>query len=66
MGCKPNPFSSSAETQGLAGVGYINLQGQVDPKTPDILMGKKVEGDLENGQKTWTWNLRLVKRKSRT
>lgn len=66
MGCKPNPFSSFAETQGSAGVGYINLQGQVDPKNPDILMGKKVEGNLENGQKTWTWNLRLVKPRSRT
>lgn len=65
MGCKPNPFSSSGETQGSGGVGYIDLQGQVDPKNPDILTGRVVEGDLENGQKTWAWNLRLVKPKSK-
>lgn len=61
MGCKPIPFSSVSETEGSAGVGYINLEGQVDPKNPDILTGKLTEGDLEKGLKTWTWNLRLAK-----
>ena len=66
MGCKPIPFSSRSETEGLAGVGYIDLEGQVDPKHPDVLTGKLVEGDLEKGQKTWTWNLRLVNPNKKT
>jgi hypothetical protein len=60
MLCTPVPFSSTREGQGKAGVGYIDIEGQVDPKNPDVLFGKKVEGDLENGQKTWTWNLQFV------
>jgi len=63
MGCKPNPFSSIAETDGVSGVGYIDLKGKVDPIKADILVGKIVEGDIVNGQKTWSWNLRLVKPK---
>ncbi len=60
MGCSPNPFSSSRENKGTAGVGYIDLEGEVDPENSDFLSGKTVTGDLENEQKTWTWNLHFV------
>lgn len=63
MGCKPIPFSSIREGEGVAGVGYIELEGEVDPENPDFLSGKKVEGDLENGLETWTWSLHFVKPK---
>lgn len=58
--CRPVPFSSSTENQDTKNFIFIDLKGQVDPKNPDVLTGKIVEGDLETGQKTWTWNLRLV------
>jgi hypothetical protein len=61
MACKPILFSSVSETEGSAGVGYINLEGRIDPKNPDVLIGKLTEGDLAKGLKNWTWNLRLVK-----
>ena len=64
-GCRPTPFSSTRETARDEGFYYIDLKGQVDPKNPDVLTGKKVEGDIETGQSTWTWSLRLVKPKTR-
>ena len=65
MGCTPNPFSSIRETTGVGGVGYLDLEGTVDPKKPGELNGKLVKGDLVKGQETWTWNLRLVDPKSK-
>ena len=59
-GCRPTPFSSVRETLRDEGFYYIDLKGQVDPKNPNLLTGKKVEGDVETGQSTWTWSLRLV------
>jgi len=58
--CRPVPTSTANENEGSKNFVYINLEGQVDPKKPDVLTGKKVEGDLKTGQQTWTWNLRLV------
>lgn len=60
MQCSPIPLSSIREGEGKQGVGYIELEGEVDPKKPDFLAGKKVVGDLENGMETWTWNLHFV------
>lgn len=59
-GCRPIQFSSTRETSREDGFYYIDLKGQVDPKNPNLLTGKKVEGDIETGQQTWTWSLRLV------
>ena len=39
---------------------YKELSGQIDPKNPTTLSGKEIKGDIETGQETWTWNLRLV------
>jgi hypothetical protein len=64
-GCRPLQFSSTRETSRDDGFYYIDLKGQVDPKNPNLLTGKKVEGDLETGQKTWTWSLRLVQPKKK-
>jgi hypothetical protein len=58
--CRPVPTSTANENEGSKNFVYINLEGQVDPKKPDVLTGKKVEGDLKTEQQTWTWNLRLV------
>lgn len=58
--CRPVPISTTNENVSSKNFVYINLEGQVDPKKPDILTGKKVEGDLETGQQIWTWNLRLI------
>lgn len=58
--CGTFPFSTVRENEDAKNFAYISLEGQVDPKNPDVLTGKKVEGDLETGQSTWTWNLRLV------
>ncbi|HQU81547.1 MAG TPA: hypothetical protein PKY59_00385 [Pyrinomonadaceae bacterium] len=58
--CRPNPTSFTNEIEGTKNFVYINLEGQVDPKNPNVLSGKKVEGDLQSGQQTWEWNLRLV------
>jgi hypothetical protein len=58
--CRPVPFSTSQENEDSKNVVYLDLKGQVDPKNPNLLTGTKVEGDLETGQSTWTWSLRLV------
>ncbi|MBS1792502.1 MAG: hypothetical protein JSS81_01540 [Acidobacteria bacterium] len=58
--CRPVPASSVRETEDSKNFAYINLEGRIDPKNPDVLTGKKVEGDLQTGQQTWTWSLRLV------
>jgi len=58
--CRPNPTSFTNEIEGSKNFVYINLEGQIDPKNPDVLIGKKVEGDIETGQQTWTWSLRLI------
>lgn len=50
-----SPYSS-----GFVESGRIEISGQIDPKKPDVLTGSKIEGDLENGQTTIKWNLRLV------
>lgn len=39
---------------------FKRVNGQIDPKNPDILTGEKITGDLESGQTTIKWNLRLV------
>lgn len=58
--CRPNPTSKVSENEDSKSFVYIDLKGQIDPKNPNHLTGKKVEGDIETGQQTWTWNLRLV------
>jgi hypothetical protein len=58
--CRPNPTSKVSENEDSKNFVFIDLKGQVDPKNPNVLTGKKVEGDLETGQKTWEWSLRLV------
>jgi hypothetical protein len=58
--CRPLQASTVSENEDTKNFVYINLEGQVDPKNPNVLTGKKVEGDLKTGQQTWTWNLRLV------
>lgn len=50
-----NPVS-----QAYIAAGRTKISGQSDPKNPDTLSGKEITGDLENGQTTITWNLRLV------
>jgi hypothetical protein len=65
QGCGTVPFSTVRENEDAKNFVYIDLQGQVDPRNPDVLTGKKVEGDLETGQKTWEWKLRLVTPKRR-
>jgi hypothetical protein len=59
-GCRTFPFSTVRENEDAKNFVYINLEGQVDPKNPNLLTGTKVEGDIETGQSTWTWSLRLV------
>lgn len=59
-GCQPMSFSSTAETENPQGFYNIDLKGQVDPNNPSVLSGKTIKGDLETGQETWTWSLRLV------
>lgn len=61
VGCTPTPFSTVREIEDSKGVGFIDLEGTIDPKNPDVLTGKTVEGDLETGLKTWEWKLRLVR-----
>lgn len=46
---------------GYTEAGSRRISGQTDPKNPDVLSGSEVTGDLENGQTTIKWNLRLVK-----
>ena len=58
--CRPAPISTINENEGLKEFVYIDIKGQVDPKNPNFLTGTKIVGDLEGGQSTWTWNLRLV------
>jgi hypothetical protein len=58
--CRPNPTSKTSENEDSKNFVYLDLKGQIDPKNPNLLTGKKVEGDLETGQTTWTWSLRLV------
>ena len=65
------PFSESNSSQGspesdaYTQSGSFKVSGEIDPKNPDVLSGKKVTGDLENGQFTIAWNLRLVKPKTK-
>jgi hypothetical protein len=58
--CRPNPTSFTNEIEGSKNFVYINLEGQIDPKKTDVLIGKKIDGDIQTGQQIWTWNLRLV------
>ena len=61
-GCEPKSFSEIIDGDGnTIEAGSFEVEGQVDPKNPDVLSGKKVSGELSYGQFTWTWNLRLVK-----
>jgi hypothetical protein len=43
-----------------------DIEGQVDPKNPDILAGTLTTGNADIGIQTITWNLRRVKPKKRT
>ena len=48
-------------SQAYIAAGSTKISGQIDLKNPDVLSGSEVTGDLENGQTTIKWNLRLVK-----
>ncbi len=58
--CRPVPTSISKQNEDSKNFVLINLEGRVDPKNPNLLTGKKVEGEPGTGQQTWTWTLRLV------
>jgi hypothetical protein len=55
-----NSGTGSAESDSYTQAGSFKARGQVDPQNPDVLSGKQVTGDLENGQYTLEWNLRRV------
>lgn len=64
--CNPKQFSEtsagegSPQSEAYTQSGSFTADGQTDPKNPGVLSGKKVTGELEYGQSTMTWNLRLV------
>jgi hypothetical protein len=43
----------------------LKITGAFDPKTPNVLVGKRSEGYLSNGETTTAWDLRLIKPKTR-
>jgi hypothetical protein len=58
--CPPQPFSETKSSERTDTASFFDFEGQVDPKNPNVLAGKKVTGTLETRQYTTTWNLRLV------
>lgn len=51
----------SPESSAYIVSGIDEIYGELDPKNPDMLVGKKVTGDETGGVLTVTWNLRRVK-----
>jgi hypothetical protein len=53
----------SPESSAYREAGIVEIRGEADPKSLDILSGKKTTGNPTDGELTLTWNLRLVKPK---
>jgi hypothetical protein len=58
--CEPKPFSETKSSERTDSASFFDFEGQIDPKNPNVLVGKGVTGTLETRQYTTTWNLRLV------
>jgi hypothetical protein len=63
--CEPQPFSESKSSEKTDSSSFFDFEGQVDPKNPNVLVGKKVSGTLETRQYTIMWNLRLIQPKKK-
>jgi hypothetical protein len=64
--CVPQPFSESKPGERTDTSSFFDFEGQVDPKNPNVLVGRKVTGTLESRQHTIVWNLRLVQPKKKS
>lgn len=70
-GCEdPTPMTATSTGENsVFASGYKragnDINGQVDPKNPDVLTGKLVIGNADVGVQTITWNLRRVRPKVR-
>ena len=63
--CEPQPFSESTPSQRTDTASYFDFEGQVDPKNPNILAGRRVTGTVETRQYTTIWNLHLIQPKKK-
>jgi hypothetical protein len=63
--CVPQPFNEPKSSERDDTSSFFDFEGQIDPKNPDVLIGKKVTGTLETRQYTIEWNLRLVQPKKK-
>jgi hypothetical protein len=59
--CVPQPFNEPKSSDKSDTPSFFSFEGQVDPKNPDVLVGKTVAGTLETRQYITTWNLHLVR-----
>jgi hypothetical protein len=63
--CEPQPFNEPKSSERDDTSSFFDFEGQIDPKKPDVLIGKKVTGTLETRQYTIEWNLRLISPKKK-
>jgi hypothetical protein len=71
-GCQnPEPSTTlldgelSPYSGGFVEAGSSRIRGRIDPENPDVLSGSEITGDLDNGQTSIKWNLRLVNPKTK-
>jgi hypothetical protein len=65
VSCKPKGISVVTDGENSHQGDAISRAGRVDPKNPDMMSGKKVTGTIDTVLYTTTWNLRLLKPKSK-
>jgi hypothetical protein len=63
--CVPQPFNEPKSSEKTDTASFFSFEGQLDPKNPDVLVGKTVTGTLETRQYITTWNLHLVRLKKK-
>jgi|GEM_PF-6807391 len=63
--CVPQPFSENKPSERTDPSSFFNFEGQLDPKNPNVLTGRRVTGTLETRQYTIVWNLHLVQPKKK-
>lgn len=61
-GCESVPFNESDTVENPPRPAEMfEIDGQIDPKNPDVLIGTTVTGDLRTKQTTITWKLKMVR-----
>jgi len=64
--CEPRPSAPETKSSERTDpAGLVRLDGQIDPKNPDVLAGERITGTLDTRQYVYRWSLRLVQPKKK-